>query len=327
MRAAFYTQQGAAREVLRIGEQPTPQPGPGEVRVRLRASGVNPSDWKTRRGGFGRRLSAPLIIPHSDGAGDIDAVGSGVADRVGERVWVWNGQWKRPFGTAAQFIALPKEQAVKLPGGVDYAEGACLGIPALTAIQAVHLTRIEPGATLFIAGGAGAVAFYAIQLAKLKGARVLTTVSSATKAERARRAGADELINYRDENVGERVQALTAGRGVDAAIEMDLATNCKAYPSILRAHAPVVIYGTSTAEALLPALWLMQNSIRLEFFLVYELAAADRASGIAALQALLEQGRLQHCVARRLPLEDIAAAHEMLERGEVIGNVVLDINS
>lgn len=326
MRAAFYTQQGRAREVLSVGEQPTPQPGPGEVRVRLRASGVNPSDWKVRRGGFGRRLRAPLIIPHSDGAGDIDAIGPGVADRTGERVWVWNGQWKRPFGTAAQYIVLPQQQAVNLPASLDYAAGACLGIPALTAMQAVHLTRIAPGATLFIAGGAGAVAFYAIQLSKLKGARVLTTVSSAAKAEHARRAGADEIINYRNENVGERVQALTAGRGVDAAIEMDLATNCKSYPSILRAHATVVIYGTSAAEALLPALWLMQNSIRLEFFLVYELSAADRAAGIAALQPLLEQGRLQHWVARRLPLEEIAAAHEMLERGELIGKVVLDIN-
>src|SRR5260370_21632855 len=136
MRAAYYSEQGAARDVLRFGEQPTPEAGPGEVRVRLRASGVNPSDWKVRRGGFGRGLMAPLIIPHSDGAGDIDAVGPGVADRIGERVWIWNGQWRRPHCTAAEYVLLPGAHAGRLPGRVDYAAGACLGIPALPAIQA-----------------------------------------------------------------------------------------------------------------------------------------------------------------------------------------------
>ena len=136
MRAAFYTEQGQARDVLKIGEQPKPEPGPGEVRVRLRTSGVNPSDWKSRRGGSGRKLAAPLVIPHSDGAGDIDAVGAGVAaSRIGERVWIWNGQWKRASGTAAQYIALPSAQAVALPDNTDHAAGACLGIPALTAFR------------------------------------------------------------------------------------------------------------------------------------------------------------------------------------------------
>jgi NADPH2:quinone reductase len=325
MRAAFYSQQGPAQEVLRVGEQPTPQPGPGEVRVKLRTSGVNPSDWKARRGGFGRGLFAPLIIPHSDGAGDIDAVGPGVSDRVGERVWVWNGQWKRPHGTAAEFIVLPQAQAVHLPVDVGYAEGACLGIPALTAVQAVRLARITPGTVLLVAGGAGSVAHYAIQLAKLKRARVIATVSNDEKAAHAKRAGADEIINYRSDNVGERVKKLTSGRGVDAVIEMDLSANAKLYSSILSPHAAVVIYGTSANEATLPGLWLMQNSITLRFFLVYELAEVDRLAGIDELSGLLEEGKLSHRVARRLPLEDIAVAHEILERAEVIGNVVLDI--
>ena len=325
MRAAFYTRQGPAREVLRVGEQPTPDPGPGEVRVKLRTSGVNPSDWKLRRGGLGRALDAPLIIPHSDGAGDIDAVGLGVPDRLGERVWVWNGQWKRQHGTAAQYIALPQAQAVRLPGTVDYAEGACLGIPALTAIQAVRLARIAPGATLLIAGGAGAVAHYAIQLAKLKGARVITTVSSPEKAAHARRAGADDIINYRSDDVAERVRMLTHSRGVDAVIEMDLNSNARLYSSILRPHATVVVYGTSASETSLPGLWLMLNSISVQFFLVYELGVADRAAGLAELARLLDEGRLSHTIGRRMPLEDIAAAHESLERGELIGNLILDI--
>jgi NADPH2:quinone reductase len=326
MRAAYYSEQGAARDVLRLGEQPTPKAGSGEVRVRLRTSGVNPSDWKVRRGGFGRGLIAPLIIPHSDGAGDIDAVGADVPDRIGERVWIWNGQWKRAHGTAAEYIVVPSAQAVRLPQTVSYAEGACLGIPALTAVQAVRLAAIGPGSTVLIVGGAGAVANYAIQFAKLRGATVLTTVSSDIKAAPAQRAGADAIINYRNEDVGDRVKALTGGRGVDAVIELDLSRNAKLYPSILHPHASVVVYGMSASEATLPSLWMMQNSIALRLFLVYDLNDDDRAAGIAELSKWLEAGRLRHTIAQRFPLERIADAHEVVERGEALGNVVLDIN-
>ena len=326
MRAAYYSEQGAARDVLRFGEQPTPEAGPGEVRVRLRTSGVNPSDWKVRRGGFGRGLTASLIIPHSDGAGEIDAVGADVPDRIGERVWIWNGQWKRRHGTAAEYIVVPSAQAVRLPQTVSYAEGACLGIPVLTAVQAVRLAAIGRDSTVLIVGGAGAVANYAIQLAKLRGATVLSTVSSDIKAAHAQRAGADAIINYRDEDVGERVKALTGGRGVDAVIELDLSRNAKLYPSILRPRASVVVYGMSASEAALPSLWMMQNSITLRLFLVYDLNDGDRAAGIAELSKWLEAGRLQHTIAQRFPLERIADAHEVVERGEALGNVVLDIN-
>lgn len=326
MRAAFYTQQGGAHEVLQSGELPTPEPGPGEVRVRMRTSGVNPSDWKSRRGGAGRRMSAPLIIPHSDGAGEIDAVGAGVdSGRMGERVWIWNGQWKRAYGTAAQYIVVPGAQAVRLPESAGYEVGACLGIPALTAIQAIRLAQIGSDATVLISGGAGSVAHYAIQLAKLRGARVITTISNDVKAAHARAAGADETINYRTEDVGERVKALTDGRGVDSLIEMDLSANAKLYPAVLRPHSTVVVYGTSASETALPGLWLLINSIILRFFLVYELSAADRTVGINELTELLERGRLIHTVARGLPLEAIAEAHEIVERGEVMGNVILDI--
>jgi NADPH2:quinone reductase len=324
MRAAFYTRNGPAAEVLQVGQQPTPQPGPGEVRVKLRTSGVNPSDWKTRLGGL-RPMVAPLIIPHSDGAGDIDAVGAGVPDRVGERVWLWNGQWQRAHGTAAEYIVLPAAQAVHLPDGVDYAAGACLGIPALTAAQAVRLANPTPGSTILIAGGAGSVAHYAIQLAKLKGARVITTVSSEAKAAHARAGGADEVINYRTEDIGQRVKALTGGRGVSGIIEVDLSGNAKFYPGVLQAHATVAIYGMAESEATLPARWLLQSNVTLSFFLVYDLSAADRAAGIALVGDLLEQSRLVHTVARHLPLERIAEAHDVVERGDVIGNVVLDI--
>jgi NADPH:quinone reductase len=326
MLAAFYTRQGPAAEVLQVGEQPTPQPGPGEVRVRLHTSGVNPSDWKVRKGGFGRALQFPLVIPHSDGAGEIDAVGEGVpASRVGERVWTWNAQWMRAFGTAAQWIALPAAQAVAMPDSLGDAEGACLGIPAFTALQAVQLANIRPGMHVLVAGGAGSVAHYAIQFARRRGATVVTTVSSEQKAAHARAAGADATILYRTEDVGARVQAITHGRGVDALIEMDITANARLYPACLRPGATVVVYGTGQLEGMLPTSWLMRNRIAIRFVFVYELEPAERASCLQELEAVLREGTLQHTVALRLPLAEIARAHDIVERGDVIGNVVLDI--
>jgi NADPH2:quinone reductase len=326
MKAAFYTRQGPAHEVLTIGEQPTPQPGPGEVRVRLHASGANPSDYKVRKGGFGRALAYPLVIPHSDGAGEIDAVGAGVpARRIGERVWLWNGQWNRAFGTAAQFIALPAAQAMPMPDSLDYAQAACLGIPALTALHAVRLAQLQPGMQVLVAGGAGSVGHYAIQFAKRRGATVLTTISSEAKAAHARAAGADHTINYRSEDVAARVQALTGGRGVDAVIEMDFTANAALYPGAVRAGATIVVYGMGRTEATLPTFWFMRNAIVLKFVYIYEIDAADRAAGLQELQALLRQGSLVHTIGLRAPLAAIARAHDALEAGTVLGNVVLDI--
>ncbi|MDB5750426.1 MAG: NADPH:quinone oxidoreductase [Ramlibacter sp.] len=326
MQAAFYTRQGLAAQVFTVGEQPTPQPGPGQVRVRVRASGANPSDWKTRKGGGGRQLIAPLIVPHSDGAGDIDAVGEGVpASRIGERVWIWNGQWKRPLGTAAEFIALPSQQAVALPANVSYEEGACMGVPGFTALQAVRLAALQPGETVLVQAGAGAVGHYAIQLARLRGAKVLTTVSSQAKAAHAGAAGADHAIDYRREDIGARVAELTAGRGVDCVIEMDVTNNAAQYPKLLRAHGRVVIYGMTGVEATLPTLWLMQNSIALKFFMIYDIAQADRDAGVRELSALLAEGKLRHTIAMRLPLAEIARAHDLLEGGTLMGNVVLTV--
>jgi NADPH2:quinone reductase len=328
MQAAFYSRQGPAGEVFTVGEQTTPRPGPGEVRVRLRTSGVNPSDFKTRKGGPGRPpLAWPLVIPHSDGAGTIDAVGPGVpAGRIGERVWIWNGQWNRPFGTAAQYIALPSAQAVPMPNSLGDAEAACLGIPAFTALQAVRMAQLVPGMTVLVAGGAGSVGHYAIQFAKRRGATVLTTVSGGTKAEHALRAGADHVIRYRDEDVGARVKALTGGRGADAVIEMDLTANAKLYPACLRPQPTIVVYGMGTAESTLPSFWLMRNQATLKFLFIYEISDADRQAGLRELDGLLREGSLQHTVGLRLPLAEIARAHDLVEQGQVLGNVVLDID-
>jgi NADPH2:quinone reductase len=324
MRAALYRSQGRASDVLELGELETPVPGPGEVRVRLMTSGVNPSDWKARIGGF-RPMPAPLVVPHSDGAGIIDAVGDGVAkSRIGERVWVWNGQWKRAFGTAAEYIALPSEQAVLLPDNIGFEIGACLGIPLFTAVHAVHLADPRPGDTILITGGAGSVGHYAIQLAKRRGARVMTTVSGDQKAAHALSAGADEAINYRTEDVARRVRQL-APSGVDSIIEMDLSHNAAYYPEILKPHATCAVYGMSAQQSTLPSLALMSLNIRIVFAFIYELTTAQRASSLAEIARLLGEGSLIHTIARQLPLDRIVEAHEMVENGTLQGNLVLTI--
>src|SRR6266849_3606458 len=271
MRAAYYERNGAARDVLRIGDVEAAQPARGEVRVRLRTSGVNPSDVKSRAG-LTRKIAFPRVIPHSDGAGEIDCVSEGVSPaRVGECVWVWNGQWRRPFGTAAEAITVPAEQAVPLPANVGMEAAACLGIPAYTAYQAIVLTGAAEGSTVLVAGGAGAVGHYAIQLAKKRNAIVIATVSSPAKAEIARQAGADHVIDYRHEIVGERVKAITGNRGVHAAIEVDLAANAKLLPEVIAPNGIVAVYGSSSAEVPIPFQFMLQSSIALKFFFVYKL--------------------------------------------------------
>jgi NADPH2:quinone reductase len=323
MRAAFYEVNGAAAQVLRLGDVATPEPGPGEVRVKLATSGVNPSDVKSREGRT-RKIAFPRVIPHSDGAGVIDKVGSGVAPaRVGERVWTWNGQWKRAFGTAAEYIVLPAALAVRLPDHIGFAEGACLGIPAMTAYHAVATAQTDSASTVLISGGAGGVGHYAIQFAKARGAVVITTVSSEEKAKLARQAGADHVIDYKRDDVGAAVMDLTDKAGVDAVIEMDLAANAKLYPGVLHARSQVVVYGTGAPDAPIPAQFLLVNQIMMKWIFVYELTEAERSAAVGAITSLMEQKRLIHNVALSLPLAQIVQAHEAVEQGKSVGNVVV----
>jgi NADPH:quinone reductase len=324
MQAAFYTRQGPAAEVLTVADQPTPDPGPQQVRVQIHSSGVNPSDVKMRMGHMGP-MRFPLVIPHSDGAGDIVSVGQGVSPNlVGKRVWLWNAQWLRAFGTAAESIVLAVDQTVELPDHITYEAGACFGIPAMTAFNAVRLIDGRPGQTVLVSGGAGSVSHYAIQIAKAQGLRVLATVSGEAKAAAAREAGADAVINYKTGDVGEAVMAVTAGKPVDAIIELDVSANAKFIPAILKAHGIVVVYGYSTPSAPLPLQWLMRSSVTVKFMLVYDLMPADRTAAIAGLTALLNANTLRHAIGARFPLAKIAAAHEAVESGAVIGNVVVD---
>lgn len=325
MRAAQYSETGAARDVLAVAERPIPTPKAGEVLVRLAWSGVNPSDVKTRAGL--RPRTFPLVVPHSDGAGIIDAVGDGVpTSRVGERVWIWNGQWGRPDGTAAEYIALPSEQAVHLPDNVSLEAGACLGIPALTAYRAVTMNGGVSGKSVLIAGGAGAVGHYAIQFAKLLGARqIITTVSSDAKAALASEAGAQHILNYRTEDVANRVLALTDGIGVERVIEVDLAANAGLDLAVTASNGDIVVYGSGTPQIQLTFGPLLLKSLQLRFFIVYNLTSADRSDAVAQMTAWLAGERVIHNIAARLPLSKIVEAHETVEQGLVAGNTIVDV--
>jgi NADPH2:quinone reductase len=290
----------------------------------LHSSGVNPSDVKSRRN---RPVTAERIVPHSDGAGIIDKVGPGIPEsRIGERVWIWNGQWQRPMGTAAEFITLPSEQAVLLPDNTDFAAGACLGIPALTAFQAVHLLGDISGKTVLVIGASSAVGHYVTQIAtRSAGARVIGTVGSAEKAAHARKAGAETTIDYKTENVAERVKALTGGRGADAVIDMDFSTSAGLIEhDVLAPHGALVCYG-SNVSGNVPVFFpkLLQRSHDLRFFLVYDLTPEDRQRALAGIGNMLLSGTLDHAIGARFGLDDIATAHEAVEGGKVVGNVVV----
>lgn len=325
MRAAWYSKNGEAREVLVVGELPTPMPARGEVRVKLATSGVNPSDVKSRRG---RALDTERIVPHSDGAGVIDAVGDGVSSsRIGERVWIWNGQWQRPMGTAAEYIVLPEAQAVRLPVTTDFAAAACLGIPAMTAFQAIRLLGDISGKTVLVIGASSAVGHYVAQLAVIGGADVIGTVGSAEKAKHALDAGVKTTINYKNELVAQRVKELTAGRGVDAIVDMDFSTTIQLLPDgALAPHGTLVCYGSNAyGDIPVPFRTLLFSSISLRFFLVFDLNPIDRHIAIESLTDLLANRRLSHTVGARFALDDVAAAHEAVDGGKVVGNIILDL--
>ena len=323
MKAAWYSKNGEAKDVLTVGEQPMPKPAAGEVLVRLHTSGVNPSDVKSRRG---RPLAGPIVIPHSDGAGVIEAVGEGVpAARIGQRVWIWNGQWQRPHGTAAEYIAVPTAQAVQLPEAVDFVTAACFGIPALTAIHAVRLAEAAGAKTVLVTGAASAVGHYVTQVAARKGMQVIGTASAA-RAQAAREAGAAHVIDYKSEDVAAKLLELTGGKGVGAIIDMDLSSTAPLLArGVLAPHGTLVCYGSNAmGDVPLPFRDLLFRGLNLRFFVVYELQPADRFAAIAELGVLLQQQALATRIAARYPLAQIVAAHEAVEQG-AFGNVVLEI--
>ncbi|HSF95426.1 MAG TPA: NADPH:quinone reductase [Thermohalobaculum sp.] len=326
MKAVWYEGFGPAEDVLVHGEMAMPEPGPGEVLIRLRASGVNPSDVKLRAGARpGATMGWPRIVPQSDGAGVIETVGEGVAPgRIGQRVWIWNGQWRRPFGTAAEYIALPADQSVPLPDGTSFAEAACFGIPAMTAWAAVLGDGPVAGQTVLVTGGAGTVGRYAVQMARLAGARVITTVSGPEKAAHA--GPADHVINYREEDVAERVLEITGGGGVERIVEVDFGANIPVTEKVIAERGTIAAYASAAAMTpAIPFYPLMFRNTRLWMLIVYLLDPQMRRRGEAQLTEWLERGALTHAVASRFPLAETAAAHRAVEAGQKLGSVVVEI--
>ena len=338
MRAVVYSEPGGP-EVLRLVERPDPLPGPGEVRVRMRVSGVNPTDWKARRGGRAGVLPFPEVVPNQDGAGTIDAVGEGVPpERVGERVWVWEAAWERAEGTAQELVVLPARQAVPLPDETSFDLGACLGIPALTAqlclTSSERLPRsLGPGAlagrTVLVAGGAGAVGHAAIQLARWAGARVVATVSGDEKARLALAAGAERTVNYWEGGAAAEIRAF-APEGVDVVVEVAPAVNAALDAAVIAPNGVVAAYATDGGHELGVGIWpLMQRNVRYRFVLVYTVPTEEKDQAVADVSAALAAGALlvgedAGLPLHRFPLERTADAQAAVEAGAV-GKVLIDV--
>src|SRR2546423_9980208 len=336
MRAIVYSEPGDSG-VLRLTERAVPEPGPGEVRVRVHVSGVNPTDWKQRSASRGQGLPFPELVPNQDGAGVVDAVGPGVpADRVGERVWLWEASWQRADGTAQEYVVLPEQQAVPLPGHASFDLGASLGIPALTAHRCLTLHgggRLVPGSltgrTVLVAGGAGAVGNAAIQLARWAGATVVTTVSGPEKAALARAAGADTVVNYRAGDAAAAIRA-AAPDGVDIVVEVAPGANRDLDLAVTAVGASIAVYAAD-AELSVPAWPAIQRHARYQFVLVYTVPQAAKRQAVEDVAAAVDAGALAVGEAaglplHRFPLEKTAAAHDAVEAGTV-GKVVIDVPS
>lgn len=329
MRAAWYERTGPAHEVLTVGDMATPEPSPGEVLVRLASSGINPSDYKQRAGWRKEGMPFPRIVPHSDGAGVVAACGDVVdRDREGQRVWLYNTQRGRPWGTASDYVAVPEAQAVPLPDGVDFIQAACLGVPACTAHYAVLSDGPVDGQTILVAGGAGAVGHSAVQFAKWGGATVIATVSNEAKADHARAAGADHIVNYRSEPVAERVLDLTGGAGVDRIVEVDFGANLGIDIAAIKPNGVIASYSsTRVPEPTLPYYPLAYKGVTVRFVQAYLLPPEARARAVRDITETLRSGQLRPAIAATFPLDRIAEAHALAESGTALGNVVLDLPS
>jgi NADPH2:quinone reductase len=324
MRAAWYEKQGPARDVLTVGEMPDPQPSAGEVRIRVAASGVNPGDVKKREDAFGIGMAYPRVIPHSDGAGVIDAVGEGVAnDWIGRRVWCYGAQSYRPFGTAAEYTVVPLDHVTPLPEGVSMEQGACLGIPGITAHRAVFVAGSPAGRTVLVQGGAGAVGACAVQLAHRADARVIASCRVESDKPIALRAGADAVF-LTDQSFAEHVRAL-APKGVDHIVEVAFAANIKSDIDLLAQDGSIATYATNAAIAETPVWQLVFVNARLFFIGSDDIPLQAKRQAARDINRALEAGWKGFDIAEQFPLRDIAKAHELVEHPTKPGRAVVMI--
>lgn len=322
MRAAVYDRTGTARDVLRVIDVTRPEPRPGEVRVRLAVSGVNPTDVKARSGAVPRPIEG-FQIPHQDGAGVIDALGPGVEPgRLGERVWLWFAAAGRRWGTAAEWTVVPEHQAVPLAPTVPSELGASLGVPAMTACHCLFADGSLRGSSVLVAGGAGAVGHFAIELARWAGARVVSTVSRPEQAALATQAGAQRVVNYRDPDAIEQIRSFTPQ--VDRVVEVNLGVNLPMDLALAGPGTTVVCYAASGDDPTLPVRACMSANVTLRFVLLYGVPVEALQAAADQITSALGDGALSGLPVHRFALDDIAAAHEAVEAG-VMGKVLVDI--
>ncbi|HUZ38715.1 MAG TPA: NADPH:quinone reductase [Streptosporangiaceae bacterium] len=315
MKAALYDRYGPAAEVLRVQEVDRPEPGPGQVRVKVELSAINPTDYKSRGGATPRPIDG-FQIPHHDGAGVIDAVGDGVdPGRLGQRVWLWFAAFGSRWGTAAQWTVVPQRQAVPLPDGASAELGASLGVPAMTAHRCLFADGPVAGKTVLVAGGAGAVGHFAIQLAARAGARVVATVSTPDKAELARQAGAAHVVSYRDADAADQIRAVA--ERVDRVVEVALGANLGLDLALAGPGTVVVTYAAEPADPVLPVRACMTANVLLRFILLYGAPAEALDHAVADISAALAEGALTELPGQRFGLAEIVRAHELAESGPV----------
>ena len=326
MKAVWYEKVGDAKDVLQIGQIDDPSPDSNEVLISVKTSGVNPSDVKTRAGARGE-LQFSRVIPHSDGAGIIIDVGKNVnPNRVGEKVWIWNAAFGRPNGTCAELIALPEDQAVAMNDNVSFEAGACLGIPASTAYYGIFANGSIENKTLMVTGGAGAVGFYGIQLAKWAGANVISTVSSEKKAKIAKDAGADLILNYKEDDIVNSVLDYTKGDGVDRVLEVEFGGNILINQNIVKPNGTIAAYASATVmEPTLPFYNLMFKGIKINTFLIYSISKEERKTVIGGISKALNENAIKHIIASTHSIESVVDAHYAVESNKNIGNVIINI--
>jgi NADPH:quinone reductase len=324
MKAAWYERQGAARDVLSVGEIEDPQPRAGEVRIRVAFSGVNPGDVKKREDAFGVGMPYPRVIPHSDGSGTVDSVGEGVArEWIGRRVWCYGAQSYRPFGTAAEYTAIPLKQVVPLPESVPMEQGSCLGIPGITAHRAVHVAGSVKGKTVLVQGGAGAVGACAVQLAHQAGARVIATCRAESDREIASRAGADEVL-LTGGNLVEQVRVL-APDGVNHIVEVAFGANIKTNTEVLAQGGSIATYATNVPMPEIPVWQLVFVNARLLFVGSDDVPAEAKIEATRDINQSLEAGWAGLDIAEMVPLDRIVRAHELVEHPAKPGRIIVAI--
>lgn len=327
MKAVYYEAIGPAENVLKLGDIPDPEPGPGEVRVKVRFSGLNPSDTKMRSGWAGNtEMPFPRIIPHQDGSGVIDKVGPGVPQsRVGERVWIYEAQRGRPFGTAAEYVTVSSENAIRLPEEANFETGACLGVPAMTAHRCLFMDGAIQGQTVLVSGGGGAVGLAAILLAKWAGARVVTTVSRAEQEAIARTAGADLIVDRKTEDVAARVKTFTHGALVDRVVEVAFEANLDLNRALLKPNGVISTYSSGARDSAprIPFTHVMRQGLTVHFVLVYVMPREAHWAAARDTNAAIESGRYRPHLAKIYRPEQAAEAHDAQDSGVTVGKILI----